>query len=148
VLHEAAGLLKYEAMQRGVALKVVTAPGLPSVHGDRVHLQQMVINLVLNSMDALQGKSDGAVVIEAEPDASTGLIVLRVRDNGQGIPESIRSALFEPFQSTKPAGMGMGLAISQTIAEAHEGVLQVESSSPAGTCFCCSLHPSPFPVPV
>lgn len=147
VLHEAADLLKYEAVQRGVALKVVTAPGLPSVHGDRVHLQQMVINLVLNSMDALQGKPDGAVVIEAEPDASTGMIALRVRDNGQGITESIRSALFEPFQSTKPAGMGMGLAISQTIAEAHEGVLQVESSSPAGTCFCCSLHPSPFPVP-
>jgi signal transduction histidine kinase len=147
VLDEVAGLLNYEAMKRGVALQVVTAPGLPSVHGDRVHLQQMVINLVLNAMDAVQGKPDGAVVLEAEGDASTGLIMLRVRDNGQGIPESLRSTLFEPFQSSKPAGMGMGLAISQTIAEAHEGVLQVESSSPAGTCFCCTLHPSPFPVP-
>jgi signal transduction histidine kinase len=147
VLDEVAGLLNYEAMKRGVALQVVTAPGLPSVHGDRVHLQQMVINLVLNAMDAVQGKPDGAVVLEAESDASTGLIMLRVRDNGQGIPESLRSTLFEPFQSSKPAGMGMGLAISQTIAEAHEGVLQVESSSPAGTCFCCTLHPSPFPVP-
>jgi C4-dicarboxylate-specific signal transduction histidine kinase len=147
VLQEAADLLNYEAMKRGVALKVVTAPGLPSVHGDRVHLQQMVINLVLNSMDAVQGKPGGAVVMEAETDAATGRIMLRVRDNGQGIPESLRSTLFEPFQSSKPAGMGMGLAISQTIAEAHEGVLQVESSSPAGTCFCCPLHPSPFPVP-
>jgi signal transduction histidine kinase len=147
VLDEVAGLLNYEAMKRGVALQVVTAPGLPSVHGDRVHLQQMVINLVLNAMDAVQGKPDGAVVLEAEGDASTGLIMLRVRDNGQGIPESLRSTLFEPFQSSKPAGMGMGLAISQTIAEAHEGVLQVESSSPAGTCFCCTLHPSPFPLP-
>ena len=147
VLQEAADLLNYEAMKRGVALKVVTAPGLPSVHGDRVHLQQMVINLVLNSMDAVQGKPGGAVVMEAETDAATGRIMLRVRDNGHGIPESLRSTLFEPFQSSKPAGMGMGLAISQTIAEAHEGVLQVESSSPAGTCFCCPLHPSPFPVP-
>jgi signal transduction histidine kinase len=147
VLQEAAELLNYEAMKRGVALKVVTAPGLPSVHGDRVHLQQMVINLVLNSMDAVQGKPGGAVVMEAETDAATGRIMLRVRDNGHGIPESLRSTLFEPFQSSKPAGMGMGLAISQTIAEAHEGVLQVESSSPAGTCFCCPLHPSPFPVP-
>jgi len=145
VLQEAAGLLKYEAIQREIALKVVTAPGLPSVHGDRVHLQQMVINLVLNSMDALQGEPDGAVVIEAETDASTGMIVLRVRDNGPGITESIRSALFEPFQSTKPAGMGMGLAICQTIAEAHDGILGVVSSGPAGTCFSCSLHPTSAP---
>lgn len=147
VLHEAAALLKHEAMQRGVTLKVVTAPGLPSVHGDRVHLQQMVINLVLNSIDALQGKSDGSVAIEAEPNASTGMIVLRVRDNGRGITEAIRSTLFAPFQTTKPAGMGMGLAISQTIAEAHEGVLMVESSSPEGTCFCCTLRPTHLCVP-
>jgi len=146
LLHEAAGLLKYEAMQRAIALKVVTAPGLPPVHGDRVHLQQMVINLALNSMDALEGKPDATVVMEAEPDSTGRMIVLRVRDNGQGITESIRSALFEPFQTTKPAGMGMGLAISQTIAEAHEGVLALESSGPEGTCFFCTLHPSPVPT--
>lgn len=146
VLHEAASLLKYEAMQRGVALKVVTVPNLPPVRGDRVHLQQMVINLALNSMDALEGIPDATVAMEAKPDASSRMIVLRVRDNGPGITESVRSSLFEPFQTTKPAGMGMGLAISQTIAEAHEGVLRVESSSPAGTCFYCTLHPSPVPA--
>jgi signal transduction histidine kinase len=146
VLHEAAELLKYEASQRALTLKVVTAPGLPPVHGDRVHLQQMVINLALNSMDALEGKPDGTVIIEANPDATGRMIELRVRDNGPGIHDAIRSSLFEPFQTTKPAGMGMGLAISQTIAEAHEAVLNLESSGPEGTCFCCRFHPSPVPA--
>lgn len=146
LLNEAAELLKYESMQRGVALKVATAPNLPPVQGDRVHLQQMVINLALNSMDALEGKPNGTVILEAEPDPSGRMIVLRVRDNGPGVTESIRSALFEPFQTSKPAGMGMGLAISQTIAEAHDGVLGLESSGPDGTCFSCTLHPSPVPA--
>jgi signal transduction histidine kinase len=146
LLNEAAELLKYEAMQRGVALKVATAPNLPAVQGDRVHLQQMVINLALNSMDALERKPNGTVILEAEPDPSGRRIVLRVRDNGPGVTESIRSALFEPFQTSKPAGMGMGLAISQTIAEAHDGVLGLESSGPDGTCFSCTLHPSPVPA--
>jgi signal transduction histidine kinase len=84
--------------------------------------------------------------LEAEPDPSGRMIVLRVRDNGRGVTESIRSALFEPFQTSKPAGMGMGLAISQTIAEAHDGVLGLESSGPDGTCFSCTLHPSPVPA--
>jgi signal transduction histidine kinase len=147
LLHEAADLLRYEAMRRGIELKVVAAPGLASVHGDRVHLQQMVINLVLNAMDALEGNPDGRVVMQANPEASGSMILLRIRDNGPGISESIRGSLFEPFQTTKPTGMGMGLAISQTIAEAHDGRLGVEHSGPEGTCFCCTLHPAPSSSP-
>jgi two-component system, LuxR family, sensor kinase FixL len=147
LLHEAAGLVGYEARRRGLALQVVTAPGLALAHGDRVHLQQMIINLALNSMDALEGRAGGNVVLQAEPEASGGMIVLRVTDNGPGIPEGIRSCLFEPFQTTKAAGMGMGLAISQTIAEAHDGRLGVERTGPEGTSFYCTIHPAPSPVP-
>jgi len=147
LLHEAADLLRYEARQRGVELMISTAPGLAMVRGDRVHLLQMVINLTLNAIDALDGVPDGSVVMQAHPDATTGnRIILRIRDNGQGIPESIRESLFEPFQTTKPAGMGMGLAICQTIAEAHDGILGIESSGPDGTCFSCLLHLSPSPA--
>jgi len=144
--HEAADLLRYEALRKGIELKITTAPGLASVHGDRVHLLQMVINLAINSMDALEGKTDGRVEIQADPDATSNKIILRILDNAQGIPESIRASLFEPFHTTKPTGMGMGLAICQTIAEAHDGILGVESSGPDGTCFSCSLHPAPFPA--
>jgi len=147
VLHQAADLLSYEARRRGIALKVVTTPGLPSVHGDRVHLQQMVINLALNSMDAFEETPGASVTLQAEPDPSSRRIILRIRDNGPGIPDSVRGSLFEPFQTTKPSGMGMGLAISQTIAEAHEGKLEVESSGPGGTCFSCTLHSAPFHAP-
>jgi signal transduction histidine kinase len=147
LLQEAAALLGYEAKRRGLALQVATAPGLAFAHGDRVHLQQMIINLALNSMDALDGKSGGSVWMQAEPAALGSMIILRVIDNGPGIPEPIRSSLFEPFQTTKPAGMGMGLAICQTIAEAHDGKLGVESSGPEGTSFYCTLHPAPSPVP-
>ena len=147
LLHEAADLLRYEALRRSVELKVATAPDLASVRGDRVHLLQMVINLALNSIDALDGNPDGRVVMQAHPDATGNRIILRIRDNAQGIPKTIRASLFEPFHTTKPAGMGMGLAICQTIAEAHDGILGVESSGPEGTCFSCSLHPAPSPAP-
>jgi len=140
LLRDAAALLEFEAKRRGIDLRVVTAPGLPPVHGDRVCLQQIVINLVLNSMDALDGRDGGSVVMKADPDASGSMIILRIQDNGQGIQEAIRASIFEPFHTTKPAGMGMGLAICQTIAEAHGGTLSVESSGPDGTCFSCSLH--------
>jgi len=147
LLQEAAALLGYEARRRGLALQVVTAPGLALAHGDRVHLQQMIINLALNSMDALEGRSGGSVLMRAEPAAFGRMIILRVIDNGPGISEPIRGSLFEPFQTTKAAGMGMGLAISQTIAEAHDGRLGVECSGPEGTSFYCTLHPAPSPVP-
>ncbi len=146
LLHQTATLLMFDANRRGVDLKVVTDLALPPVHGDPTCLQQIVINLVLNSMDALDGKDDGSVVIKADPDAFGSMIILRVQDNGQGIPEAVRASIFEPFHTTKPAGMGMGLAICQTIAEAHGGTLELESSGPEGTCFSCSLHPAPSPT--
>ncbi len=147
LLHQVAALLGFEARRRGIDLKVATAPGLPEVHGDRIYLQQIVMNLALNSMDAVEGMPGGSVVMEAESEASGSMVRLRVLDNGRGIPESIHGSLFEPFQTTKAAGMGMGLAICQTIAEAHHGKLSVESSGPEGTCFSCTLHRSPHPVP-
>lgn len=145
LLRQAAELLECGTRRSGIVLKTVTAPGLPLVHGDRVHLQQLVINLALNAMDALGEKPGGAVVLLAERPSPDGMVVLKVRDTGPGIPDSIRATLFEPFQTTKPAGMGMGLAISQTIAQAHGGTLGVESSGPEGTCFYCTLHPAPHP---
>jgi len=147
LLQQAAELLRCETRRSGIVLKIVTAPGLPMGYGDRVHLQQLIINLALNAMDAVGGKPGGTVILLAEFDSPSGMILLKVRDNGQGIPDSIRRSLFEPFQTTKPAGMGMGLAISQTIVEAHDGTLGVESSSAEGTCFYCTLHPAPSPVP-
>ncbi len=147
LLNQTAALLKFEANRRGVDLKVVTATPLPLVHGDPTCLQQILINLVINSMDALDGKPDGTITMRAETHPSGDTIILRIQDNGQGIPAAIRASIFEPFHTTKPAGMGMGLAICQTIAEAHGGSLKVEKSGPDGTCFSCALLPATSPAP-
>ena len=147
LLHQSAALLRPEASRRGIDLKVITAPGLAPVHGDQVHLQQVVLNLALNSMDALQGQPGATVTMMAAPELSGSLIKLRIADNGPGIAETIRKSLFEAFQTTKPGGMGMGLAISRAIIEAHDGELGVESSDIEGTCFYCSLQPYTTSIP-
>ena len=116
------------------------APGLPSVAGDRVQLQQVVLNLIMNAIEAMSGLDAGPreVLVRSEADASGGVVVA-VRDSGPGLDAKGLERVFAPFYTTKSSGMGMGLAICRSIIEAHGGRLWAEANEPRGAVFQFTL---------
>jgi PAS domain S-box-containing protein len=142
VVAEVLSLVHADAATRHVKLSYTAAPGLPMVRGDRIHLQQVLLNLLVNAMDALDGCAPNQRSIQVSAHRTDPATVeVRVSDNGPGIPAESLSRLFEPFYTTKAKGMGMGLPVSKTIVEAHKGRLWAENGPEGGACFC-------FTVPV
>jgi PAS domain S-box-containing protein len=135
-------LASSEALKHGVSLQAGLAPGLPAVDGDRIQLQQVILNLILNAVDAMRGIGDGAreVLISTETDATGGVLVT-VRDSGMGLDANGAGRLFEAFYTTKPEGLGMGLAICQSIVAAHGGRLWATANKPRGAVFQFTLPP-------
>ncbi len=130
LVHDVISLVHPDAMARRVALDCVVPAGLPLVAGDRVHLSQVLLNLIMNGMDAIQAAptANKRVVIEARPKAE-GKVEVAVTDSGPGVPPGVIDKVFEPFYTTKSGGLGMGLPISRTIIEAHGGKLWAEQAS-------------------
>lgn len=122
LLTETVALARSDARARQVNITLQLPAKLPPVCGDRVHLQQVLLNLILNGMDSMANvpKLHRLVAVSAQT-AKDGSVEVAVSDSGCGIPPEKIERLFEPFFTTKPDGMGMGLAISQTIIEAHGG---------------------------
>jgi C4-dicarboxylate-specific signal transduction histidine kinase/PAS domain-containing protein len=134
---EVIALTRTEATNNSVSVRTQFAEGLPRVQGDRVQLQQVMLNLIVNAIQAMRGIGEGPrelqVSIEAVP--SEGGVRVGVRDTGPGLsPESL-SRLFEPFYTTKPEGIGMGLSICRSIIEAHGGRLWATGYEPRGALF-------------
>jgi two-component system, LuxR family, sensor kinase FixL len=138
---EVAALVRADAASRQVRLDVDVPGDLPPVQGDRVHLQQVLINLIVNGMDALNGASpeNRRVSVAARLDGAQRVEVA-VDDGGPGIPADTMAQIFNPFFTTKPHGMGMGLAISRTIIEAHGGRLWAENRHGGGAAFRFTLQ--------
>jgi signal transduction histidine kinase len=133
---EVVALTRTEAANNGVLVRTQLAEGLPPVQGDRVQLQQVMLNLIVNASQSMSGVEDGnrelhVSTVSIEPAG----VRVAVRDTGPGLsPESL-SRLFEPFYTTKPDGMGMGLSICRSIIEAHGGRLWATRREPRGALF-------------
>src|SRR4029079_15215048 len=121
-------------------LQLELAQTLPKVLGDRVQLQQVVINLVVNGMEAMAAITDRRpeLIIRSQQDDS-GQVLITVQDSGRGIDPAIGKQLFEAFFTTKPGGMGMGLPICRTIIENHGGTLWASPNTGPGTTFNFTL---------
>jgi two-component system sensor kinase FixL len=129
-------LLRNDAALRGVKLDMQAAPDLPQVYGDRVQLQQVLMNLVLNASDAVAGEERPnlrTVVVRTEKHDGESIRVT-VRDFGPGLPEDVEQ-LFEPFHSTKANGLGVGLSISRSIIAAHGGRVWAFNNADGGASF-------------
>jgi C4-dicarboxylate-specific signal transduction histidine kinase len=129
IIHEVTALLRNELDRNQVALRTDLAGSLPLVSGDRVLLQQVVINLVMNGIDAIRsiGRGPRQLLIKTAKDHDQ--VSVQVKDSGTGFNPQQAEHIFEPFFTTKPEGIGMGLSISRSIVESHGGRLWGESSS-------------------
>jgi signal transduction histidine kinase len=116
------------------------AEGLPLIVADRIQLQQVVLNLIVNAIQAMSGSAGDMrnLNISTANTASEGVFVA-VRDSGPGLTPDNVERLFEPFYTTKPGGMGMGLSISRSIIEAHGGRLTAMANTPRGAIFQFTL---------
>ena len=133
-------LVRSDAAARHIRLESAVADHLPPVFGDVVHLQQVLLNLLINGMDALDETNEGdrRVRVTAALDGPK-TIEIAVSDSGRGVPADKLAHIFDPFFTTKPNGMGMGLAISRTIIEAHNGRLWAENRNGGGASFRFTL---------
>ena len=139
-IREVIELARGEAMRNDVSMRTQLADGLPLILGDRVQLQQVILNLVLNAVEAMGAERDGAreLTIATGEDGAKDVSVT-VRDSGPGLGPEGLERLFDAFYSTKPGGMGMGLAICRSIIDTHGGKIFAAANVPRGAVFCFTL---------
>jgi PAS domain S-box-containing protein len=141
LIHEAVGLCVAELKQNNIMLTFELGNNLPPIYVDYVQIEQVIINLIRNSIDALQSlpeEKQCQIAIHSQL-TSHNDIEVRVKDNGQGLDEEQQQRILTPFYTTKADGMGMGLSISRSIIEAHEGTLHFNSKPGKGTSFYFTL---------
>jgi C4-dicarboxylate-specific signal transduction histidine kinase len=137
-------LTRSEAVKNSVSVQTELADGLPVIQGDRVQLQQVMLNLIVNAVEATSGVSEGArELLISTRKAEAGGVRVAVRDTGPGLTPAALEHLFEPFHTTKPNGLGLGLSICRSIIEAHGGRLWVSANVPRGAVFQFTLPEHP-----
>ena len=140
VVMEVVSLLQSEALIRKIQLRADVEPSLPLILGDRIQLQQCVMNLVVNALEATElAQSEKREVVLRCASENNGWLSISVRDSGRGIDKSVQEKLFDPFISTKPNGMGMGLLVTQSIINGHGGRVWGSSNPDVGSTFAFTI---------
>ena len=132
---EVIALTHSEATKTGVKVRTQLAPCLSRIHADRVQLQQVMLNLIVNGIQAINEVADGRRELLITTEGTEDGVHIGVRDTVPGLSAEKLERLFEPFYTTKPNGMGMGLSISRSIIQAHGGRLWAEANVPRGAIF-------------
>ncbi|MDB5697773.1 MAG: domain S-box protein [Alphaproteobacteria bacterium] len=145
LIQDASVLAFVDEHLHSISHRVLIDPSARWVQVDRIQIQQVLINLIRNAVQAMQHSQEREVVI-ATVGSSTDLVEVSVSDTGSGIPDQVRDALFSPFRSTKSGGLGIGLSISRTIVEAHHGKIWAEDRPGGGTVFRFTLPRADVPV--
>ena len=137
---EVIALTRGEVVKNGISVQSHLVEGLPLIQGDRVQLQQVILNLIINAVEALSSVSEGSreLVITTGKGEPDGVLVV-VRDSGPGLSSPGLERIFEAFYTTKPGGLGMGLSICRSIIEAHGGRLWATAAQPQGATFQFTL---------
>jgi signal transduction histidine kinase len=140
LVEQTARMLASDLLLRGTAMDLELAPVLAPIRGDRVHLQQVVLNLVLNGVEAMSKVPPEARRLRVRTATAPGRkVLLEVRDAGIGIAASVMPHLFDPFFTTKTSGMGMGLSIVRSIVQNHDGRIWASNNPAGGATFTVAL---------
>jgi C4-dicarboxylate-specific signal transduction histidine kinase len=134
-IREVIELTRAEAVKNDVSVRTELADGLPPVKGDRVQLQQVVLNLIINAVEAMSTVAAETRELLISTTRAESEVLITVQDSGPGLPAAGLERIFEPFHTTKPTGLGMGLSISRSIIEAHGGRLWASANVPRGAIF-------------
>lgn len=129
---EMASLVAGEATQKGIEVDLRTSGDALTVAGDRVHLEQVLLNLMINGIEALSSTESATRRLAVRASGDNGCVTVSVSDTGPGIPDALLERVFDPFFTTKPEGMGIGLSISRSIIEAHDGGISAENDPQGG----------------
>ncbi|MBI4903897.1 MAG: PAS domain S-box protein, partial [Acidobacteria bacterium] len=132
VIQEAVELARAEFAKRGISLRMNLSTDIPHVYGDRIQLQQVVLNLMMNAAEAMASTQDAKELLLLSEKSPDGVVLLAVRDHGAGLSAEDMPRMFDAFFTTKPAGMGMGLSISRSIVESHGGRIWAECNDGPG----------------
>ncbi len=139
-IREVVEITRSEAMKYGALVQTELVEGLLLVHGDWVELQQVILNLILNALEAMSEMSDGSLELQITADKTeSGDVLVAVRDSGPGLVPTTLEHLFKAFHTTKPNGLGLGLSICRSIIESHGGRLWAGANAPRGAVFQFTL---------
>lgn len=135
-IRELIELTRSAAVKNSVSMHAELANGLPIVHGDRVQLQQVLLNLIINAIEAMSGLGEEPrELLVSSGTTESGGVLVTVRDSGPGLAAAMLDRVFESFYTTKPSGLGLGLSICRSIVEAHGGRLWASANDPRGAVF-------------